>query len=95
MATNLVKILPVNSKAYVISDATFPGAGRQGIGHLLPRDNLAYDSLRTDLANMLNFNLFGIPYVSPNLCGYEISDDMELCIRSMQLSIVTPLAIIN
>ena len=45
---------------------------------------------------MINFGAFGVANVGTNLCGYspQISDE-ELCARYFQLSIVSPLAIMN
>lgn len=44
--------------------------------------------------------MFGIPYASPNVCGYfrnaTFTPEQEnLCIRSFQLAFVTPFAVYN
>ena len=47
----------------------------------------------------MNFNMFGIPLVGPNICGFISSestdDESELCGRWIQLSTFYPFARIN
>ena len=45
--------------------------------------------------------MFGIPFASPNICGYNRAADAfdapteNLCIRSFQLAVVSPFAVYN
>jgi len=77
MATTLLNTLN-NPNVFVISDVTFPGSGANKIAHLLPTLNLVEyndksyaEILKLDVANMVNFNMFGIPYSSPHVCTYH------------------------
>ena len=37
---------------------------------------------------MMEFNMFGIPYVGADICGFTKSTDEELCERWMELVLV-------
>lgn len=52
--------------------------------------------LNLQMANLVNFGIYGVPNVGTNLCGYspETSDE-ELCARYFQTSVISPLAIFN
>lgn len=54
----------------IISDGTYPGAGAHAIGHIFAQDTLSVNSLKYSISQILNFHMFGIPYASPNICGY-------------------------
>jgi alpha-glucosidase (family GH31 glycosyl hydrolase) len=47
------------------------------------------------MANLINFGAFGIPYTGPILCGYRTGSDTDLCARYFQLSVLSPLAIMQ
>ena len=50
-------------RGMVISRSTFPGSGKF-IGHWLGDNSANWSHLRESIIGMLEFNLFGIPYVS-------------------------------
>ena len=90
----------VKPEALIVSENTFPGAGAHGIAHVFPKQNLTENTLKYSAAQILNFHMFGVPYASPNICGYDWEGklsvaDEELCVRSFQLAFVSPLAIFN
>lgn len=49
-------------RGMVISRSTFPGSG-QYVGHWLGDNAANWQHLRDSIVGMLEFNLFGIPYV--------------------------------
>jgi alpha-glucosidase (family GH31 glycosyl hydrolase) len=55
--------------------------------------------MKYDAAQILNFNMFGMPITGHNICGFTRDDSFpstkELCVRSYQLAFVTPLAVYN
>mmetsp|Transcript_29291 Transcript_29291/g.28446 ORF Transcript_29291/g.28446 Transcript_29291/m.28446 type:complete len:238 (+) Transcript_29291:715-1428(+) len=63
---------------FVISDSTFPGAGKYGIGHIFPRNEGSWQDLEYSLTMLANFNMFAIPNVGANLGGYYTTSDEEL-----------------
>lgn len=94
MSNVMAQVLPETTTNFIITDSTFPGAGSQSIAHLIPNKLSDWSQLKKQLNSMLNFNMFGIPYVSPDLCNMEeVNFDAELCARSFQLSVVSPIAI--
>lgn len=49
--------------------------------------------MRMSIAGVMNFNMFGIPMVGPNTCGYYGENGMdELCGRWFQLATFYPFA---
>jgi len=46
-----------------------------GIGHVLPRNKPSWEDLTYQLALMVDFHLFGIQNVGPNLAGYYTTTD--------------------
>ena len=89
-----------SANALIISEGTFPGAGSRGIAHVFPKQDLTAQALKYAVAQLFNFHMFGIPYASPNICGYTrgstfTTDQEELCIRSFQLAVVSPFAVYN
>ena len=52
--------------------------------------------MQNTVANLLNFAVYGIPYVGASLCGYAPeTSDQELCARYFQLAVISPLAIMT
>jgi alpha-glucosidase (family GH31 glycosyl hydrolase) len=94
VAIQLRKAFAPEHNALVASGSTFAGAGAHGIAHILARTKNDWTNLKYSVSNILNFNMFGIPNVGPNLCGYITGDDKEqLCLRSFQLNIISPIAL--
>ena len=54
-----------NRRGMVISRSTFPGSGKF-VGHWLGDNTANWQHLRDSIIGMLEFNMFGIPYVSKN-----------------------------
>ncbi|VDP16124.1 unnamed protein product, partial [Soboliphyme baturini] len=75
----------------IISQSTFPSSGRFA-GHWLESTYAKWTDLKGSIIDVLEFNLFGIPYVGPDMC--TLSGDMqeELCVRWLQLGAFFPLA---
>ena len=56
-------LVATGSRPFVISRSTYPGSGKY-VGHWLGDNNADWGALRYSIVGMLEFNLFGIPFVS-------------------------------
>ncbi|CAD6192212.1 unnamed protein product [Caenorhabditis auriculariae] len=68
----------------VVSRSTFPSAGRY-TGHWLGDNTARWQDLRTSIIGAQEFNLFGIPYVGSDVCGFGATTNDELCLRWQQM----------
>ncbi|KAF8386223.1 hypothetical protein PRIPAC_75365 [Pristionchus pacificus] len=71
-------------RGVVISRSTFPSSGRFG-GHWLGDNTATWDDLRSAVIGVMEFNLFGIPYVGSDVCGFNGNTTEQLCLRWHQL----------
>ncbi|EPQ32053.1 uncharacterized protein PFL1_00251 [Pseudozyma flocculosa PF-1] len=96
----LKKIHP-DQRPFLISRSTYPGAGKY-TGHWLG-DNFsiwkilpgkeAYKAgagMAESIGGMLQFQIFGMPMVGADICGFNRNTDEELCNRWMMLGAWSP-----
>ena len=84
------------NRTFTLSRSTFPGSGVH-TQHWLGQNHRTWDDLRYSIAGVMNFNMFGIPMVGPDTCGYEsagleTTEEQELCLRWIQAATFFPFA---
>jgi alpha-glucosidase len=84
----LENIIP-QERPFMISRSTLPSSGRW-TGHWLGDNYSLWAYLRYSISGILQFQLFQIPFVGADTCGFTGNTDEELCNRWMSLSAFTP-----
>jgi alpha-glucosidase (family GH31 glycosyl hydrolase) len=82
-ATSAAVKAATGMRGTVISRSTFPSSGVFA-GHWLGDNSASWDNHRVSLIGAMEFNMFGIPYIGADVCGFNGAPSEELCLRWQQ-----------
>ncbi|CCM00566.1 uncharacterized protein FIBRA_02600 [Fibroporia radiculosa] len=77
------------TRPFLISRSTFPSSGKWS-GHWLGDNYSKWTYMHYNIQGALQFQIFQIPMVGADTCGFTGNTDEELCNRWMQLSAFMP-----
>ncbi|KZT68499.1 glycoside hydrolase family 31 protein [Daedalea quercina L-15889] len=88
-ATHLAVQKILDIRPFLISRSTFPSTGKWS-GHWLGDNYSKWSYMHYNIQGVLQFQVFQIPMVGADTCGFNGNTDEELCNRWMQLSAFMP-----
>jgi len=88
-----------DTRQFLLSRSTFAGSGAF-TSHWLGDNHRSWDDMIHSIAGVMNFNMFGIPHVGADVCGFfenldknvSTAEQQEICGRWYQLSTFYPFA---
>jgi alpha-glucosidase (family GH31 glycosyl hydrolase) len=86
-------LFPENDRRpFLLARSTFAGSG-QYVQHWLGDNHGTWEDMKHSIAGVMNFQMFGIPMVGPDTCGFfATAGNDELCARWIQLATFYPFA---
>ncbi|KAF2364269.1 Galactose mutarotase N-terminal barrel [Trinorchestia longiramus] len=76
-------------RPYVLTRSSYVGTGHYSF-HWLGDNFATWEDMKASIIGVLEFNMFGIPMIGPDICGFYGHPTEELCTRWMEVGAFYP-----